>query len=77
MTLSTISKNRSASTILLKTKRASFNYNQEDMAKLLGIKKNSYCQKENGKRDFNKDERSKIRNILKLNNSETIIAFFN
>ena len=40
---------------------------QEQMAKLLGISKNNYNLKENGKLDFNLAEVKKILDILKSN----------
>ena len=40
---------------------------QEQMAKLLGISKNNYNLKENGKLDFNLSEVKKILDILKSN----------
>ena len=39
---------------------------QEEMGKLLGISKNNYNLKENGKLDFNLSEVKKILDILKV-----------
>lgn len=45
-------------------KRNELKITQEKMAKLLGISKNNYNLKENGKLDFNLVEVKKILNIL-------------
>lgn len=41
-------------------------YRQEDLAKLLGIKQNTYSSKENGKRKFTVDEIIKLKEIFKV-----------
>lgn len=46
-------------------KRNELKYTQEYMAKQIGISKNNYCLKENGKKDFNLRE---VRIILEVLN---------
>lgn len=45
-------------------KRNEKGYSQEYMSKLLGISKNNYFEKENGKKQFKKNEIDKILRIL-------------
>ena len=45
-------------------KRNEKGYSQEYMSKLLGISKNNYFEKENGKKRFKKNEIDKILRIL-------------
>ena len=46
-------------------KRNELGLNQEQMAEKLGISKNNYCLKEQGKLDFNLTEVKKILEIFK------------
>ena len=44
--------------------RVMLGFNQENFGKLLGITKQSYGQKENGKRDFTDSEKKKLKEYL-------------
>lgn len=48
----------------LKAKRVELGYNQEDMAKILGVSLSTYCHKEKGKTSFNVDEIIKLVTFL-------------
>lgn len=54
-------------------KRNELRFTQKDMGKFLGISKNNYYLKENGKLDFSLSE---VRKILKILNCEYNDIFF-
>ena len=55
-------------------KRNEMGYTQERMAKELGISKNNYYLKENGKLDFNLSEVKKILKILNASYEEIFLT---
>jgi putative transcriptional regulator len=55
-------------------KRNEMGYTQEKMAKELGISKNNYYLKENGKLDFNLSEVKKILKILNASYEEIFLT---
>ena len=61
----------------LKGKRTENGLTQEELAEKTGISSISYCRKENGTREFNCSEISKIIIALRLNEREVMEIFFN
>ena len=56
----------------VKEYRVKMGYTQEQVAKLLNIKQNSYSRKENGKRAFTIDEIKKLKEILNATYDELL-----
>lgn len=53
-----------------------FDLLQSDIAKELGIAKNTYLFKENGITEFGRDELEKLKNLLKLSPEDMDAIFF-
>lgn len=63
-------------TLKLKSMRVGKGYTQTDVAKKLGTTTKTYCDKENGKKDFSPGEITNLANILELDSQLVNQIFF-
>ncbi|WP_276699785.1 helix-turn-helix transcriptional regulator [Romboutsia ilealis] len=62
----------------LRKLRTDFEYNQSDVAKLLGFKStSSYSRKEKGEIEFSLSEIRKLKEIFSLSSEDVLKIFFN
>lgn len=64
-------------TLKLKLKRLENNLTQECVAKAIGTSTKTYCFKEGGKSEFDRNEIAALINVLNLSNVEVMEIFFN
>lgn len=64
-------------TLKLKFKRLEKGYSQKFTAKHLGIAEKTYCLKEGGKSEFDRNEISKLIQLLELSVRDVMDIFFN